>query len=385
MQLTQLRTYTLTDEAARDAYLPRWSAHVGSLADFGVETLGFFPSRTDPRVAVALVRFPDGADPDEVISRYLLSDGFASDMSGFDMSRIERVETAIVDPTAETTIARTGGEPEPGLGSRRLDGRVAVITGGARGQGAAEARVFAAEGADVVIADLLEEQGEQVAREIRDSGGRALALRLDVGDAESWSRLAQEIDDRFGRLDVLVNNAGINVREDLTHTAREQWDRILQVNLTGQALGMQALAELLRRSPHGASVINVGSTAGIMGHPVAGYSSSKWGVRGLTKAAATEFAADGIRVNALHPGVVSTPMMDPTGPLFATLVSLTPLRRAATVDELAYAALFLAGDESSFITGIDLPVDGGFSELGTYDHVWRTLHETPAGDPAATG
>lgn len=254
----------------------------------------------------------------------------------------------------------------------RLDHKVALITGAARGQGAAEARLFVREGARVFLCDVLEEEGQALAAEI-GADGLASFARLDVSDAEAWQRVVREIEAKAGRLDILVNNAGTNVRHALTDTTREEWDRMLDVNLTGQFLGIQACAPLMKQTG-GGSIVNLGSTAGIMGHPVAGYSTSKWGVRGLTKSAATELAPANIRVNALHPGVVATPMMDSASTLFRELVELTPLGRAAQPEEMAEVVLFLASDASSFITGIDLAADGGFSELGTYAAVWKRLH-----------
>ncbi|ANF57261.1 cyclopentanol dehydrogenase [Halotalea alkalilenta] len=247
----------------------------------------------------------------------------------------------------------------------RLEHKVALITGGARGQGAAEARLFVQEGARVFL-------GQALAAEI-GATGQASFLYLDVTDAQAWQRVVDEIEAQAGRLDILINNAGTNVRHALTDTTREEWDRMLNVNLTGQLLGIQACAPLMKRTG-GGSIVNLGSTAGIMGHPVAGYSTSKWGVRGLTKAAAIEFAPANIRVNALHPGVVATPMMDPDSALFRQLVDLTPLGRAARPQEMAEVALFLASDAASFLTGIDLAADGGFSELGAYGAVWKNLH-----------
>lgn len=254
----------------------------------------------------------------------------------------------------------------------RLSNKVALITGAARGQGEAAARLFVSEGAQVFLCDVLEEQGLVLAAEISE-GGRASFVRLDVADAGSWQSIVGDIEEQAGRLDILVNNAGTNVRHALTETTRDEWDRMLNVNLTGQFLGIQACAPLMKRTG-GGSIVNLGSTAGIMGHPVAGYSTSKWGVRGLTKAAATELAAFNIRVNALHPGVVSTPMMDPESKLFRELVELTPLGRAGRPEEMAEVVLFLASDAASFITGIDLAADGGFSELGTYGAVWKHIH-----------
>ncbi|WP_413735529.1 SDR family NAD(P)-dependent oxidoreductase [Sodalis sp. RH21] len=252
----------------------------------------------------------------------------------------------------------------------RLEHKVALITGGARGQGAAEARLFVHEGARVFLCDVLEEEGRALAAEI---GTGASFARLDVTDARAWRRVVGEIEAQAGRLDILINNAGTNVRHALTDTTREEWDLMLNVNLTGQFLGIQACAPLMKRGS-GGSIVNLGSTAGIMGHPVAGYSTSKWGVRGLTKSAAIELAPANIRVNALHPGVVATPMMDPAGTLFRELVELTPLGRAGRPEEMAEVALFLASDAAGFITGVDLAADGGFSELGTYGAVWKHLH-----------
>jgi NAD(P)-dependent dehydrogenase (short-subunit alcohol dehydrogenase family) len=362
MPIYQLRTYHLaTPEAVRD-YLPRWAAHVASLREFGVTTHTFGEAPESPATVVALVSFDDDADPDAVIRRYVTSDGFAADMAGFDMKQIQRVETTLLGDT--TVAARTHSAPG------RLAGKVALITGAGRGQGAAEARLFAAEGAQVYVADVLEEQGRAVATEIRRHGGRARFTPLDVTDAGQWDRVVREIEDEAGRLDVLVNNAGINIRHDLTGTTEDEWARILDVNLTGEYLGIKACAPLLTRA-EGGSVVNVGSTAAIMGHPVAAYSSSKWAVRGLTKSAAIELAHHGVRVNALHPGVVETPMMDATSPIFEHLTRLTPLGRAATPEEIASAALFLASADAGYVTGIDLPVDGGFSELATYNDVWN--------------
>lgn len=255
----------------------------------------------------------------------------------------------------------------------RLLDKIALITGGARGQGAAEATLFAQEGAHVFICDLLDAEGVAVADGINASGGRAKFLRLDVTAAENWQTVVATIEAEAGRLDILINNAGTNVRHNVSDTTREEWDRIINVNLTGQFLGIQACSPLMKRSG-GGSIVNLGSTAGIMGHPVAGYSTSKWGVRGLTKAAAMELAPANIRVNTMHPGVVATPMMDPSSKVFAELVSMTPLGRAARSEELAATALFLASDDASFITGIDLPVDGGLSGFGAYGEIWRRLN-----------
>ncbi|MFK4274141.1 SDR family NAD(P)-dependent oxidoreductase, partial [Streptomyces milbemycinicus] len=362
----QKRTYHLASESAVPDYLERWEAHIATLAEFNVVTHGFSRVPGNPKAVVALVSFQDGDDPRTVIRDYMESEGFRRDMAGFDMSQIERVDTLLLDPvdTVEE-LSTVGGEshsrPAPG-GSARLAGKVE-----------AEARRFAREGAIVYLCDLLAEQGEKVAEEIRMAGGKAHFKVLDVTDPAQWNRVISEVEAETGRLDILINNAGTNVRHSLTATSREAWDTILDVNLTGQFLGMQACAPLMERTG-GGSIINIGSTAGIMGHPVAAYSSSKWGVRGMTKSAAIDLAAKGIRVNAMHPGVVDTPMMDSGSTLFKSLVSMTALGRAADAAEMASAALFLASDDSSFVTGIDLPVDGGFSELAAYGEIWNRIN-----------
>jgi NAD(P)-dependent dehydrogenase (short-subunit alcohol dehydrogenase family) len=346
-----LRYHFRSPETA--AHFLQTSASHDRRQDRGTETLGISASPSDPTVVVEIVCHTDesGARP------------------ALDAPGIQRVETLALEP-------RAAGVPEASRGPSgqgRLAGKVALITGGARGQGEAEARLFAQHGAHVYICDVLEEEGEKLAAELRGSGLQADFRFLDVTDAEQWSRTVAHIDAGAGRLDVLINNAGINVRHQLTDTTSDEWDRIVAVNTKGQMLGMQACAPLMKRSGNG-SIINLGSTAGIMGHPVAAYSASKWAVRGLTKAAAMELASSGIRVNAMHPGVVETPMVDAGSRVFAELRSLTPLGRAAQPSEMASAALFLASDESSFITGIDLAVDGGFSELAAYGEVWKRLN-----------
>lgn len=256
------------------------------------------------------------------------------------------------------------------VNKRRLENKIALITGAARGQGAAEARLFAREGARVLVTDVLEQDGLDLVEEINESDGSAQFYRLDVTDANAWAQLAGEIDSDHGGLDILVNNAGINLRQQLSSMSREDWDRLIEVNLTGPMLGIQACARLMRQRGGGA-IVNVGSLAGLMGHPTTGYSSAKWGLRGLTKSAAMDLAPANIRVNAMHPGLVDTPIIDKDSPAYRHMRDMTPLRRAGRVEELASVVLFLASDESSYITGVDLPVDGGFSEFGAYNEVWR--------------
>jgi 3alpha(or 20beta)-hydroxysteroid dehydrogenase len=249
-----------------------------------------------------------------------------------------------------------------------LTGRVAVITGAAQGQGAAHARLLAEHGANVVITDLKEE-GKDLAREIDASTpGGVEFIRLDVTDEQGWHALADEVRRRHGRLDVLVNNAGVAFRFGLMETTREDFERVLNVNLVGPFLAMRALAPVMRDSG-GGSIINVGSAAGMTGHFSAAYSASKWGLRGITKVAAMEFAPWNIRVNAIHPGIVNTALVPGDTAFPEAMTRFTPLGRAAEVDDIAPLVLFLAGDGSRFITGSDLPVDGGLVELGAYDAV----------------
>jgi NAD(P)-dependent dehydrogenase (short-subunit alcohol dehydrogenase family) len=248
--------------------------------------------------------------------------------------------------------------------------KTVLITGASRGQGAAEARLFALAGARVIVADIIADEGEALAKEIRDGGGQAQFCTLDVASEKDWASAAGFAKAKFGGLDVLVNNAGISLRGvDIGSTTREQWDRVLAVNLTGCFLGIRAAAPLMKAAG-GGSIVNIGSTAGINGHFAAAYSAAKWGLRGLTKAAAMEHAAHKIRVNAVHPSILETHMTAGSQNFVDAMVSMTPLGRAASVDDIAHAVMFLASEEAAFLTGIDLPVDGGFTELGVYRTAW---------------
>ncbi len=241
----------------------------------------------------------------------------------------------------------------------RLRGRVALITGGARGQGAAHASRLASEGAAVVIADVLDDEGERTAERLRGQGLDVAYLHLDVSSPTSWAGVASEIEARFGRLDILVNNAGIIHVAAIEGEALDAWNTLLSVNLTGAFLGIQTMLPLLRGGS-GSSIVNTSSIFGPSGAVgYAAYAASKAGLLGLTRTAALELAPHGIRVNALVPGGVSTPMneSEPEG----GVVPETPMGRRADVSELAAAVAFLASDDASFVTGTELVVDGGFS------------------------
>ncbi|PKB79821.1 MAG: cyclopentanol dehydrogenase [SAR202 cluster bacterium Io17-Chloro-G9] len=245
----------------------------------------------------------------------------------------------------------------------RLDGKVALISGGARGQGAAEARLFAREGAKVVIGDVLDPEGTRVAAEIAESGGDALYVHLDVTHEEDWRSAIGEAISSYGRLDVLVNNAGIWRRGRVEDTTVEDWDTILDVNAKGVFLGTkQAIPEM--RKAGGGSIINISSTAGLVGGPrSSAYTASKGAVRLFTKATAVQYAGEGIRANSIHPGAIDTVMIQQVWQgeeqNREAAIARTPLGRIGTPEDIAYGVLFLASDESSFMTGSELVIDGG--------------------------
>lgn len=255
----------------------------------------------------------------------------------------------------------------------RLDRKTAIITGAASGMGAAEADLFAREGADVFVCDIQEARGREVAARIVDQGGRATFQYLDVTCAESWASLVDLVVAEGNGLHILINNAGIVVRDGLMDMTIADWERINAVDLNGPMLGMRACAPLMRDSG-GGSIVNIGSLAGLMGHPVAAYAASKWGLRGLSKSAAMEFVEWGIRVNMIHPGLVHTPIIEGTK-AYDAMLSMTPMGRSAEPAEFASVALFLASDDSSFVTGVDIPVDGGFEAMAAYRRVWETLRD----------
>ena len=241
----------------------------------------------------------------------------------------------------------------------RLDGKVALISGGARGQGAAEARLFVAEGARVVLGDVLEEECAGVASEL---GSAARAVPLDVTDEASWARAVQTAVDTFGKLDVLVNNAGIVRTGSLESMSLDDYMAVIQVNQVGVFLGMRAVVAAMRQAGRG-SIINISSNAGMEGvQGVIGYVASKWAVRGMTKTAALELGADGIRVNSVHPGGVNTPMINSdnfTDVDQDAVFSAQPIPRVGQPEEIARLVLFLASEESSFSTGSEFIADGG--------------------------
>jgi len=246
----------------------------------------------------------------------------------------------------------------------RLDGKVALISGGARGMGVAEAEIFAREGAAVVLGDVLDTELEETAELIRGRGGRVLSLRLDVTQESDWESIVTAAESEFGRLDVLVNNAGIVHAGGVEDTTLEDWNRVVAVNQTGVWLGMRAAIPAMRRAG-GGSIVNISSIFGIIGSAgTAAYHGTKGAVRLLTKQAAVEYAPERIRVNSVHPGMIDTPMLRSgvDNPKFKGNPAMTwPMRRVGRPEEIANGVLFLASDEASFITGAELVIDGGYT------------------------
>ena len=244
----------------------------------------------------------------------------------------------------------------------RLENKVALISGGARGIGAEEARMFATEGAKVVIGDVLEEDGRKTEAEINEAGGECLFLRLDVTSEANWQSAVATTVARFGKLDVLVNNAGIFSPLKVEETTGELWDSMMDVNVKGVFLGTKhAIPEM--RKAGGGSIVNIASVLGLVGVDAsAAYTASKGAVRIFTKSAAVQYAGEGIRVNSVHPGFIETPM---TADLLANpanrdyWLTNSPVGRIGRPEDVAWGVLFLASDESSFMTGSELVIDGG--------------------------
>jgi 3alpha(or 20beta)-hydroxysteroid dehydrogenase len=242
-------------------------------------------------------------------------------------------------------------------GTGRLAGKVAIITGGAKGQGEAEGRLFVAEGASVVLTDVLEERGRAVADEL---GAAARFVRHDVSSKDDWDAVVAAALESFGHVDVLVNNAAIHWLRSIEDETIEDFQRLLSINLAGTFLGIKAAIAPMRAAG-GGSIVNISSAAGLVGYAWHGsYASAKWGVRGLTKVAAIELGPDGIRVNSVHPGPIKTDMLpaDRSG-LGEKRFSHIPLRRSGEPSEVAELVLFLASDASSYISGGEFTVDGG--------------------------
>ena len=257
-----------------------------------------------------------------------------------------------------------------------LTGKVAIVTGGARGQGAAEAALLVKAGCAVAICDVLEAEGEALASEL---GEACRFLRHDVTSPESWRAVVEAITAWRGRVDILVNNAGVINRTGVADTSLDAWRRVLDVNLTGAFLGIQAVVPAMRAAGGGA-IVNISSNSAFSGHYDPAYTASKWALRGLTRTSAMEFVTDGIRVNAVCPGLVVTGL-NAGAPHLEPMIRMTPMRRAGTPEEIAGLVLFLVSDAAGFITGEDFTIDGGFTAGAAYRRVsveTGALPEIPA-------
>ena len=243
----------------------------------------------------------------------------------------------------------------------RLDGKVAIITGGGSGQGAVEAKLFAKEGAKVVVTGRRIEQLESVVDAIKSAGGDAIAIKHDVTSEADWQNVIQKTVETYGLLNVLVNNAGIVIMKNIEETNLDDWNKVMSTNVTGAFLGIKyAIPEM--RKAGGGSIINISSISGILGIGAAAYNASKGAVRILAKNIAADYAKENIRANSVHPGVISTPMTkelldDPD--TRENFEAMTPLPRLGKSEDIAYGVLYLASDESSFMTGAELVIDGG--------------------------
>ncbi|WP_017934258.1 SDR family NAD(P)-dependent oxidoreductase [Nocardioides sp. Iso805N] len=237
----------------------------------------------------------------------------------------------------------------------RLQDKVVVVTGAARGQGAEEVRALAAEGAYVVATDVLPFDPHDEAW----AGGNVVECHLDVTDADGWTALADWLRTERGHVDALVNNAGVAARERLPHVSLEGWQRAFDINVTGPMLGIQALVPLM---PQGSSIVNICSVAAISGHAAAAYTASKWALRGLTRSASLELGSQGIRVNAVMPGLIDTPLMANASPAFKeAALTEVPLGRIGVPADIAPTIVFLCSDDSSYYNGAEIVIDGGLT------------------------
>lgn len=242
----------------------------------------------------------------------------------------------------------------------RLQDKVAIITGGASGIGESMANLFAAEGATVIAADINQDALDKISEKDGIHG-----MKLDVSSEQDWQQLVQKVSEQFGRIDILVNNAGITSEKAVDQITYEDWERLLKINGFGTLLGLKYVAPVMERQHRGA-IVNLSSVTAKVGMGLNSYTASKGSVRALSKAAAVQYGGSGVRVNAVFPGVIETPMtqgLESSTEALQGIHAMTPLGRLGKPEEVAKAILFLASDESSFITGAELAIDGGYSAL----------------------
>lgn len=245
----------------------------------------------------------------------------------------------------------------------RLDGKVVLISGGARGQGATEAKMMANEGAKVVFGDILGDEGKMVEAEIAELGLEATYVHLDVTKEADWISAVETAVNRYGKLDILVNNAGILIRKSIEETTEEDWDRIMAINAKGVFFGTKHSIPAMRQAG-GGSIVNISSTAGLVGSldGSPSYTATKGAVRLFTKATAIQYAKENIRCNSVHPGPIDTEMIKDTmsdPERMERRMQRLPLKKIGTVEDIAYGVIYLASDEASFVTGSELVIDGG--------------------------
>ena len=245
----------------------------------------------------------------------------------------------------------------------RLQGKVAIISGGARGLGADEAKLFVEEGASVVFGDILDEEGRKLEAEINESGGTAQYIHLDVTKEHDWENAVTKAVSTYGKLDILVNNAGILIMKGLEETESSDWDDIQEVNSKGVFLGTKAVISAMRNAG-GGSIINISSVAGLIGSRFTAYGASKGAVRLLSKSTAVQYGPEGIRCNSVHPGIIETNMTERligTSEARQAQLARTPLNIIATSRDVSFGVLYLASDESRYVTGSELVIDGGIT------------------------
>ncbi|PCC45513.1 SDR family NAD(P)-dependent oxidoreductase [Brevibacterium aurantiacum] len=247
-----------------------------------------------------------------------------------------------------------------------------VITGGSRGMGASHAISLAEAGWNICIADIT--NGNEVCSQLHKLGYNASFYELDVTNSSSWNDLANVLLEDKQRIYGLVNNAGVSFRKGIMETGDSDWNRVIDVNLSGTFYGMRAIAPLIRDSG-GGSIVNISSISGQIGYHAGAYAASKWGVRGLTKTAAAEFASWGIRVNSIHPGLIETPMVDGADAFVSSSIESIPAARAGSPKEVSHGVEFLMSSASSYMTASEITIDGGLTGGGTY---WRINHEADA-------